>query len=549
MADKKEGSSRKRTSTIAGVETSDARVRMFLGDRCINRESSEKIFELKERIESIKKLGAPELPKNKPKKPSKNASEADKKAYATEREAYDALKSKFDKFNSNEHVELDAAYIIMKRFMKIESFLASKKASEENGKELNKSSVNELTKLQAGYGSVYQHKNESADVYARREKAHNAIMKFIGTVNVADMAAVTAVCDKIKGKYPNISLLLEKDEWSRKALRINGQATIALATVIDEILSQLAKHTMINTLKMKDSIIQPDHCVSDGVEECSLFSLVSVLPHWIAIEDRQERREAWAAMKKSVDAEAAKNAQKVAKRKGEKYVRPESKVIKFEEQEVKDGHAFKIEENTTDKEGKPVVKKRYMWYDIDVSRENEEEEEEEENSDRGTDFAHFARNICKKVRAAAIDEGNYDFEKIRKSKPIAKFFSNLAIDFIFRIAAVVTELVALKGSSTITDDVIKSAVKILLLDSRAEMDGTNELYDDHKELLNLIESKVKTVSDYQTKTKNAAEQEANPEGAAEGGLDDEENDEAIEEAPKPVAPRRRRPAATPAARK
>lgn len=548
MTDNNKATTRHQLSNIAGVVTSHARVRTYLSDHFINRESAEKVFELKEKIEEIKKVGAPARPDDKPANISKKATDAEKAAYANARKGYDEQLSKYNKYVSDEYVELKAAHVLVKHFMKMEELLLAKKANEDKKKELNKSGFGELTKLQSGFNTIVKYKNEKDEVYAKRSTMHTKVMKVIGGVNVTDVTSVQNSLGKLKTTYPNLGILLEKDEWSRKALRINEQATIALATIIDQIFTQLARHTMDDTLKTK-SIIQPDNCVSDGIEECSLFPLVNILPHYVAIEDRQQRREDWSSDKKSTDDEAAKKARAVAKRKNEKYTRPVSKVTSFENCEVKDGYAVKIDQDKLNKEGKPVTKTKYLWYGIDIERdddENGEADEEEEGDDetdveeeRSNDFKHYAKRICLNIRKELVDEGYVDYEKIRLSKPSLKFFSNIAIDFIARISPLITELITFKGSSTITDEVVKVALRMMLLDSRSDVDGTNELPEEHMELMNMIDSKVRMVSEYQTKSKTAS-QAASQEGVAEDNLDEEELEEEIEE-PAPPA-RRRRPA-------
>jgi len=543
MAEKKEKSTRQQLSKIAGVETSHARVRTFLSDHFINQESATNVHDLKEKVEEIKKIGAPERPKNKPQNPGKKASEADKKAYADTRKEYDEQMSKYNKFVSDEYVELKVAHVTVKHLMKMEELLTAKKANEEKNKELNKSGTTELKKLQDGFSNINKYKNETADAYAKRSAMHDKVMKAVGKVNTANIEGVQSTISKLKDSYSNISILLEKDEWSRRALRINEQATIALATIIDQILIQMSRHTMTNTLKIGKAIIQPDNCVSEGIEESSLFPLINNLPHYVAIEERQERRATWLADKKEKDDEAAKKARAAAKRKGDQYKRPVSKVSTFEMHEVKEGHAIRIEEEKTGKDGKKKIKTRFLWYDIDIERDDDDDEyddeEEEEDEERSTNFNFYAKLICLKVVKEMIDEGHEDYDKIRLSKPTLKFFSNIAIDFIARVSPLITELITFKGSSTITDEVVKVALRTLLLDSRSEVDGTNILSDDHEDLMNIIDSKVRLINEYQTKAKTANNDDEAQEGAAEDHLDDEEIEEEIEEETKPPVRRRR----------
>ena len=530
---------RKQLSKIAGVETSHARVRSILSDQYINREPAEHIRELKEQVEQIKKTGAPAYPDNKPVNPGKNATDAEKSAYEKAKTAYDAKVTAYNKFVSDEYSELKVAHAAVKHLMKMREFLDQPK--------LSASSVKELTKLQEGFTNINKYKNETDSVFSKREKFHEKVMNIVSDVDTANAASVGKAADALTKTYPNLAILLEKDGWSRKSLRINDGATIAMAAVIDEFIAQLAEHSMDNTLKNKKAIITPDNCVSDDVENISLFPLVAKLPHFIAVEEKQHRKEEWAAAKKLADDEAAKKARAAAKRKEEEYKRPASKFITFEKQEVKNGYALKVEDEVENNKGETVKKVKYLWYDIDIERDDssydnfDEDDEDHEHEDTAPNFTFYARSICKNVKQAKLDEGYEDHYPIRVGVGITRLFSNLAIDFIARMAPLIVELIKFKGSSTITDEVIKVALRILLIDNRPDVDGTSELSDEHEDLINIIDSKVHLINAHQTKSKAAAA--ASDEGPADDDVDDD-LDEVIEPAPKPQsASRRRRPVA------
>lgn len=530
MADQTKETTRKQLSKIAGLETSHARVRSFLCDRFINREQTDKINELKSRMEDIKKKGAPALPSESPVNPGKNATDAQKRKYATEKAAYDASVSAYNKFVSDEYVELTTAHAVVKHLIKMGELLEQGALSVSNQKE--------LTKLQEGFTSINQYKNESDETFAKRNQFHGKIMGLVKSVDTSSKASVASGIESLQKSYPNLAIMLEKDEWSRNSLRINDKANIAMATIIDKFISELTVHCMETTLKTQKTT-SADSCVSEGVENLSLYPLVCNLPHFIAVEDRIKRRAEYAVAKKAADDEAAKKARAAAKRKEEKYSRPTSKYPTFENMEVRNGHAEKHEKETVNKKGEPCTKVKYFWYDIDIDRDEEDEGFEVSDPDHG--FNHYIRNICKKVKEEKVNEGYEDYNDILIGTGMVRFFSNLIIDFIARMTPLIIRLLRFKGSSTVTHEVVKVALAMILIDSRVEVDGTDTLSEDHEELMNTIDSKIRIVTEHLTRTKSAdgADGADGAEGDADEDVDELEEDIA-EPVAKPAAPRRRR---------
>src|SRR3990172_6876869 len=104
MAEQNDSKKRQQLSKVVDLDISHARVRKYVSDHGINRESKEKVQQFKSGVEVIKKAGAPALgPKpKKPVKPKKDDYKDDANydaaitAYNAEIEKYTATKKKYD---------------------------------------------------------------------------------------------------------------------------------------------------------------------------------------------------------------------------------------------------------------------------------------------------------------------------------------------------------------------------------------------------------------------------------------------------------------------
>jgi hypothetical protein len=528
MADSSSMKKRQQLSKIVDLDISHSRVRKYLSIHGINRESKEKVQEFKDQVEEIKKKGAPPLG-NKPEKPIKPKKDeykdndsgygnaikkydADIVAYTAEKKQYDTAADAYNKYVSDEYSHLKVVHAVHKSLTKI-SELLNRRA---NDKKFPKSANTELAKTQASFGTVpNKYGNESDDTFKKRSDIYKEINTFLGKVDTNNVNAVTAAADKLAKRYPSLSIFSHKDEWSHQSYRINDNANIALAVIMQAGIEELAEHTMKNAIKEKKAIIQPDHCVSEGVEKCSLYPLFNKLPHFVAIRDRQKRHIAWEEEKKASDEEAAKRAKAIAKRKGTKYTRPDSKFSKFEEYEHEHGHCEKVTTTTTDKNGKNVKKDRYEWYNIDIderdtdadSDETEEDGDGADMDDNGKDkdnFTFYVRKLCLRIKANKVEENYQDHDDIRISGNIAKFFSNLVIDFISRIAPLIKSAVEYKKAATISEKTVKFVLKMILLDSRKDADSTDVLSEEHSGLMDLIDNKIRIANAHHTEAKPAA---------------------------------------------
>jgi hypothetical protein len=563
MSDTKDKAKRQQLYKLVGLQISHARVRKHLSDYGINREPKSEIRNLKEQIEAIKKLGAPELgPKpEKTGKPKKSEYKDDNEAYEaalSEHEAemvdYEAAKSEYNveeeaykKYVSEEYKRLVVVHSVTNHLLKISAALNRREKDDaENDKGFSDSGKKELKKMQDAFGKAPgKYGNEKAAAFKSRSDIHKEIMTFLGDVDTDNVESVDNAVESLKNEYPDLKIFLDKDDWSKQNIRLNDLATIAVATVIQTGLEELIEHAMRQAIKNNRKIIHADHIVTDGIGDCSLAMLFENLPHWISIEDRQHRRAEYEDEMIRLEQNAITKARNLAKRKGVKYVRPEKQDVTFGEYEHENGHCEKIVVSTTNKEGNTVKKPRYKWYGIDIEKTDNDYDDDEDDEEvvygerEGSfGFAFYVKELCRAVRNAKVEENHQDHFKIRIGSDINKFCSDLSIDFINRLCPLIQTAIDYKKAATINDETIKFVLRMILLDSRPDVDGTDVLSEEHASVMDLIDSKVRQIKNHQTDMKSAHNADNTDDLDAEE-LEEDDNEEDITVPAKPAAATKR----------
>jgi hypothetical protein len=155
----------------------------------------------------------------------------------------------------------------------------------------------------------------------------------------------------------------------------------------------------------------------------------------------------------------------------------------------------------------------------DEEGEEEEEEEEEEEGPRKRGFEFYVEKIGKSITKSGEKRGKYD--KIRLSRDLKKFCSNLVIDILYNLGEVLIDLLELKGAKTINDDLVKTAFSVVLKYNGVES----------TELMAEVEEKVEQVLHHTKSEDGDAADAADADDDADEEEDDDEEEEE-EEAPK-----------------
>lgn len=208
---------------------------------------------------------------------------------------------------------------------------------------------------------------------------------------------------------------------SHERTRFSNSASIALAVICNELISQLAQHSMASVIAAKKKIVQAEHIHGDGVEKLSLFPLLNGIP--LFDQTAADIREL--------------NAKKAT-------VALIERALSAQYKELKKKWKFADEE-------KPQQK----------PAEEEEVAAESENEQKGskTSFKHYVHNLFKNT---ASSDPNYNH--IRMSANAKAYLSNLLIQLIHRISTLVLLTTHSMKNKTVNQTAILRTVETLLID-------------------------------------------------------------------------------------
>lgn len=501
-----EKSSRVQLSHIVGLQISSARVRRFIDKKGINRLVEDEIAKDKLALQAIEKEGARPLstPPAKPQHPVDAAGakldvpQADQDAYATALAKFQADKSEWQKYQSAKYKTLETVYGFAKDLSKVQKLLTKKSTVEaggDNKKKFTGKNVEELSEV------------------SKKLAATPAHSKLLGKTNLSDAAAVSTLLTSLHTAHPELKYFFERDAASAKRIRFNERATVALATVMETMCEQLAEHAMKYVVANEKKIIKPDHCVTEGLEECSLYPLFNSLPAMRAISDRQTRRAKYDADVKRKQEDHNRKAKAEARRKKKNYKPTKLEHPSFEQTECEAGFAqMRPVDGAEPVDG--VVPTECVWFGIDVPSQ-------ESDVVDTTDFVFYVRNVCKSVKDHGVDDGNTEWSDIRISTAITNFLSDITIQFIARVLPLISLLINTKKQKvkTVDDRIVMRVIEILLADSNHNAQGEVKFTDAHKELFTAVEDKLKLLEAHKAKKRGAA-----GEGASEADAEDEEDD-------------------------
>ena len=503
----------------AELKIQPPRMRMHLDRLAMNRPIETLLAPIKEKIEQIRKQGAPVLPE----KPEKEAEQEVKDVYKEAQKAY-------NKYSSADYEKLTTVHELVKKLQKIASIQKLQHELAQEGKELTKKQLAELAKEQKTVA------DQPADGQTAEEYESHGFAPYTAGVNVSSEAEVHALTTKLLGENPSVQLLTERDRISKDKTRFTDAAIIALATASEMGIREFIEHGMATTLTEGKRIMLPDHCVSKGLENCSLYSLFDKLPTFRLVADRQTRRAAWERDHAEWKAENKRNnrAKGNARRKNPKAAKatPPTPYQTFEEREVE--QEFAIETETTAENGD--VKTKVMWRGIDdFSKVDVDEDEDGDETARKFGFDFYINLLCKDVKEAMTDEdapeGTVDYKDIRVSTDIKRFLSNLIKEFIHRVAPQIRLYMDYKEAKTVSYGMIETVLKSILMDSYVpDENGVVEFNDTHK---NLFDEMARRRDLYAERQKNKKAGIVEEEAEADDGVDTEE-----EETPAP-APKKR----------
>lgn len=466
---------RQQLSKVTNVIISPARIRGFLDNKGINKTIENSIDKVKDQLNALKKAGGPAHPKL-----------ADDKSNEAKVKYADELKH-YNEYVSEAYKNLETVYGLCKVLFKIQPLLLKKR---ENGKQ-TENQTKELEELVcvAQDKPLPRKASESEEVYkVRVEKfEHAGYQALLGNTDLLNADSVLALANKLKTDHPDVSLFLKRDELSKSRIRFNDPAAVALAVAMELGIEELLEHGMDKTRESQKKTIQPDHCVSSGMENTNWYVLFRDLPTLKNVQDRQTRKLVYTQEREKEKLKLIQKARIKSKKDKRAYIRPKFTYPSFPDDEVEKGFATKST-ITTEVDGSTVTKTQYQWYGIDIDRVPSED---------NTTFSFYVQQVCKKIINRRA-ESSPEFQEIKISTNIRKFFSDLIVDFISRVSPQIMLLIDAMTVKTVDHYVVKQVLKMMLAQNYHSASGVIEFNEDHEYLFSQIDEKVLLCQAHQT---------------------------------------------------
>ena len=216
---------------------------------------------------------------------------------------------------------------------------------------------------------------------------------------------------------------------SRERTRFSNESAAVLSFIVEDIIDSLVEHTMDAAIKDKKVTIQVDHLHSAGVELLPLYPLFSPLAKFKSTAAKHAKVAEDASKAALVESTVAAT-EKAFREKYASYLPKEQKVAKA-------------------KPTKPV-----------------EAAETDDAADNKVSFKFYVVHACEKLKASA----KYAGKNIKISNDIKTYLSDLAIEFIGRVASLVVLTVNSMKNTTVNDGAILRTIEALLIDGHKSVE-------------------------------------------------------------------------------
>jgi histone H3/H4 len=511
---------RRQLSEVTDLTFSPARVRSCMDINWVNKSVEEKCEVSNQKLLEIKKEeypgGAPAKP-DRPVYPGKDAKESDKKKYESEkkkykeqRDAYILALKEFNKYKSPRFQKLETAHRYTRLLQKLKKLLEKPSHSISYEYELSAVRASLEDRVTPKKPKETEEAFQARQVKFTAKQAEEGSKKYLplrgSQTDLSTPSGIDKELERVFKEYRDLELFSEKDTVAKERTRFNDPAAVVIASFAQYIVEELVDHTVDKTLASRKKIMQPDHCVSAGIEDCSLFPLISNSPHYLAVIARQKRKEAYEIQKLKDKNKKIQIERRRARKEGKNPARSTTlkDYPKFQTKEVESGHAIAV--TKTSEKGKD--KDHYLWYGIDLDKHTDD-----------TQRINFRFYVDKVSRVVLSDRASDDSmaADIKISSNLKKFLSDVVVDFIMRITPLAMSLIESKKVKTITEEVAMTVIKQLLVDSYSRKGVRALLSDEHARMFDEVCEKVSACQAHQTGIVNKEH-----ESESEDGSDDED---------------------------
>lgn len=247
--------------------------------------------------------------------------------------------------------------------------------------------------------------------------------------------------EKFKSKIPELDEKLKA--ISKERVRFSNKASIVLAIICDELVEQLAEHSINNVINNNKKIIHVSHLFDEEFERLPLYPLVGSLP--LLVKTKKEM----ADKQKQSEFEALIRAELI---KAEKKFKAEYKVHKKKEQ--------------------PESEQQH-----EPKQQQEHHHQKSHNAHPKSEFSIYVEQKCRK-----LIKSNTEYSTLRMSTEFKDFLAHLVSEFLYRMSVLMLLTAQNMKNKTINDVVIFKSLKYVLFD--------NKKFEDSAEFIKVKDEKT-----------------------------------------------------------
>lgn len=375
---------KKPLAKACGVSIAPARVASMLGKYGLNAVTQKMVDDVKAKKEELKKRGAPAVPPA-PGKGQPKLTEDEKNARAEARKRYNEWKSP--------------------DYLKAENLFNDWKQLRKTQTELDRE-LKKAEKLASYEGDDAEKQKQAVSARKTLDRQRKELENITNRMeNLANQ------------EY--IKLFIDYDIMSKSRIRINREATVAVASVIQEFIEESALYTMERAYEEDKKIIMPLHTLGPHHDKIPLYPLISNLKAYKLLCQHAQDIVEWEQECKKFDVRVKNEAKK---------------------------RNIKIKEHKANKKNQRPKRPELVEY-------------VPENA-HGVNFTYYINKIVDDLR----DNDSEKFGDLRVSSNLKTYYSSLALDFCNRLVPWILTMIECKNIKTVGAEIVMKVVKLMLID-------------------------------------------------------------------------------------
>ena len=474
-----------RKSKITGLNVPPEKTKSMIGKTILNGNLENMIADINQQLDDVKHQGGPDQPQ-KPTSVPRKASEQAREAHKRDVEQYNENMKEYNKYTSQQYEELRSVYEFYSYLSKLQTYLETEKLPDREATELK--DIGFI--LRGQENKVSRRKDEEEDKYRNRVNRLRGmnLSRFLEQTDLGSVESIVSRREELMERYPELELFIRKSSLINQKVKINDLSMISISTIAEEVIHDLLKYAIMEATDIKNDkkTIRNHHFLSDKIRQSPLYVLLTKLPHYKQLMEREKRFVKYQFERELAYKDAVIKQQKLCAKGNRRYVKPEFEYMSFEQYEYIGGYATRTDEVQNDE-----IKHRYQWVGIDT--------EVKFYNNHTRDFVNDVIKVKKSLLESGIDGVEKSLlAKIQISAGVKTFLSNIILDVFSIMINKIRLLLNYSGKKTIKSESVLTVFQIILSESYKSYGGYIEWSAEHEEVFENIRDRVGRQVEYTT---------------------------------------------------